>query len=478
MAFQVKRRNGTASAWSSINPILAVGEIGVTTDTGQFKIGNGVSTWNALSIAGSTGGAQTTIFNSLGDGSDGDVIISAGITTLTRDMFYNNLTINGTGNIFTNNYKIFVKNILDISAAPSGAINCDGVSGSHAVGTTGGTVTTVSASGTVGSPGQGTAGANGTAIVGVAATAVSAITGLGGLSNGAGGGGSGAALLYTFTVTAGQTASVGAVYTVGGNNYTVTTALIVTATSFILAGTVAPPSSGSLVYVSGTGTGPVAYSAVGAGASTGGAGGAGITPANISLHGFVTTFIRAAALLGGGAGGRGGASGGGDTSNISGGGGGGGNAGGLVVIYTKILYRTSNTAPGAIQASGGDGGNGGTASAGIVGGGGGGGGGAGGAIYLAYNYLVGNTANNVLDVSSGKGGNGGNAFGGSPAAGGVGGPGGNAGRIYVYNMTTNIGIEPLPATAATYLPEVTTGTAAVGITGGGGGFNQIVNYSL
>jgi len=35
-----------------------------------------------------------------GDGSDGDVTIT-GDTTLTRDMYYHNLTINATGNLLT-----------------------------------------------------------------------------------------------------------------------------------------------------------------------------------------------------------------------------------------------------------------------------------------------------------------------------------------------------------------------------------------
>lgn len=47
---------------------------------------------------------------SFGDGSDGDVTIS-GTTTLTRDMFYNNLTVNGT--LVTDGYRVYVKETLD-----------------------------------------------------------------------------------------------------------------------------------------------------------------------------------------------------------------------------------------------------------------------------------------------------------------------------------------------------------------------------
>jgi len=62
-----------------------------------------------------TGGGETTLHSHsyslgfFGDGSDGDVTISTD-TTLTRDMYYNNLTINAGVTLHTNGYRIFVKN--------------------------------------------------------------------------------------------------------------------------------------------------------------------------------------------------------------------------------------------------------------------------------------------------------------------------------------------------------------------------------
>jgi len=43
-----------------------------------------------------------------GFGQDGDVTITAN-TSLTRDMYYNDLTINANCDLDTNGYKIFVK---------------------------------------------------------------------------------------------------------------------------------------------------------------------------------------------------------------------------------------------------------------------------------------------------------------------------------------------------------------------------------
>ena len=50
---QIQMRRGTASSWTSTNPILAAGEIGFESDTNRIKIGNGSSTWSALAYTAS-----------------------------------------------------------------------------------------------------------------------------------------------------------------------------------------------------------------------------------------------------------------------------------------------------------------------------------------------------------------------------------------------------------------------------------------
>lgn len=59
MAVQIQFRRGTASSWTSTNPILAEGEMGIETDTDQFKIGDGLTVWTSLSYGGLTGAAGT-----------------------------------------------------------------------------------------------------------------------------------------------------------------------------------------------------------------------------------------------------------------------------------------------------------------------------------------------------------------------------------------------------------------------------------
>jgi hypothetical protein len=51
MAVQIQLRNGSAADWSSANPTLALGEIGVENDTIKFKIGTGSVAWNSLGYA-------------------------------------------------------------------------------------------------------------------------------------------------------------------------------------------------------------------------------------------------------------------------------------------------------------------------------------------------------------------------------------------------------------------------------------------
>jgi hypothetical protein len=67
MPVQIQLRNDTAANWTAADPVLAAGEFGLETDTKQFKIGDGVSTWDELEyggIVGATGPAGA-------DGADG-----------------------------------------------------------------------------------------------------------------------------------------------------------------------------------------------------------------------------------------------------------------------------------------------------------------------------------------------------------------------------------------------------------------------
>ena len=48
----IQHRRDTSVNWTSTNPILAEGEIGVETNTNKFKIGDGTTSWINLSYQG------------------------------------------------------------------------------------------------------------------------------------------------------------------------------------------------------------------------------------------------------------------------------------------------------------------------------------------------------------------------------------------------------------------------------------------
>lgn len=76
-------RNDVATAWSTANPVLMKGEIGIETDTNKFKIGDGVKHWIELSYVGT----QVEVTG------EGEVITGASVSadgtlTLTRGKLY------------------------------------------------------------------------------------------------------------------------------------------------------------------------------------------------------------------------------------------------------------------------------------------------------------------------------------------------------------------------------------------------------
>jgi hypothetical protein len=55
MAVKIQLRRDTAAAWTSANPVLAQGELGLETDTTYYKIGNGSTAWNSLAYGSIVG---------------------------------------------------------------------------------------------------------------------------------------------------------------------------------------------------------------------------------------------------------------------------------------------------------------------------------------------------------------------------------------------------------------------------------------
>lgn len=80
MAVVIQLRRDTASAWTSANPTLAQGEMGVETDTAKYKIGDGTTVWTSLSYSSfpSTAISASTVT------AKGDLLVATASGTIAR----------------------------------------------------------------------------------------------------------------------------------------------------------------------------------------------------------------------------------------------------------------------------------------------------------------------------------------------------------------------------------------------------------
>ena len=78
MPVRLQFRRGLASQWTSANPVLSEGELGLVLDTGQFKIGDGTAAWGSLPFAGLLGPTGPAGSNSTVAGPTGPTGASSG----------------------------------------------------------------------------------------------------------------------------------------------------------------------------------------------------------------------------------------------------------------------------------------------------------------------------------------------------------------------------------------------------------------
>lgn len=258
--------------------------------------------------------AGTSFDMFFGDGSDGAGTISSD-TTLTKDMYYTNLTVDSTFNLSTGGYRIYV----------SGTLTNNGTIRNNASGATGG------ATGSLVGGATGGAGAN----LG------------GGTVGGVGGGGGGIVWIAAKTIAVEGT--IEALGAAGGNGTTGSDSGGATG------------SNGNSINATLISSGTGGNGGTGAG-QAGGTGGT-ITTSSVSVASplFLTLmfdFATVLALKGGASGGGGGA---GRSGAVAGAGGGGGGQGGFIFKMYKVL-----TTSGTTTVTGGAGGTAATASGGTA----------------------------------------------------------------------------------------------------------------
>ena len=110
---KIQVRRGTASAWQSANTTLSSGELGLETDTGNIKVGDGTTAWNSLeylhlgkSLSFSSAFGTVSAFNGSANVTlDLPSTIDRNAATATKlaaTKKINNVDFDGSANVFPN----------------------------------------------------------------------------------------------------------------------------------------------------------------------------------------------------------------------------------------------------------------------------------------------------------------------------------------------------------------------------------------
>jgi hypothetical protein len=75
LAIQIQLRHDSASDWTSADPTLADGEIGIETDTQKIKLGNGIDAWTALPYSGGFNAQNLKGLSMTSPGSTEDIVL-------------------------------------------------------------------------------------------------------------------------------------------------------------------------------------------------------------------------------------------------------------------------------------------------------------------------------------------------------------------------------------------------------------------
>ena len=145
MAYRILLRRDSSENWNTSNPVLMSGEPGYSTDTGELKIGDGVTSWislplyNGIGPTGATGSVGPTgATGSVGPTGAIGATGSVGVTGATGSVgptgaggtgantFYGSQTITGTtGTLILANYSLY--NFADDAYAATGGIPLGGL---------------------------------------------------------------------------------------------------------------------------------------------------------------------------------------------------------------------------------------------------------------------------------------------------------------------------------------------------------------
>lgn len=118
MTARIQVRRDTNSNWTSNDPVLYSGEFGFTTDTGDLRVGDGVTNWSSLPVLLSTYSAYTP---TIAQGATADINKTVTYSKYSRSgdavTYTANIAVTGSGTT-TNDITVS----LPVTAATSGLV--------------------------------------------------------------------------------------------------------------------------------------------------------------------------------------------------------------------------------------------------------------------------------------------------------------------------------------------------------------------
>jgi len=120
-------RNDTATNWSTENPVLGKGEVGIEINTNKFKIGDGITAWNSLNYAGTVVSGSATNGHITIDGTDTTVYtLPIGATAIggvkTTASGAGTVAIDSVGAMSLNNSGVTAGTYTKVTVGASGVI--------------------------------------------------------------------------------------------------------------------------------------------------------------------------------------------------------------------------------------------------------------------------------------------------------------------------------------------------------------------
>lgn len=96
MAVRIQLRRATANDWTSSNPTLAEGEVGIELDTNRLKIGDGTTAWTSLEYFSEDRSPVVSMQEAVGAKNGSNLLFVSALSSYTPGqlfVIYNNIQL-------------------------------------------------------------------------------------------------------------------------------------------------------------------------------------------------------------------------------------------------------------------------------------------------------------------------------------------------------------------------------------------------